>query len=448
MRTERRRTLLLATVAATAAALLSACGSSGTSAEGRTQITVGCMPPKSDEITHANFAEDIAAFEKANPDIDVVGKPTSTCQDPQTFEAKLAGGQMEDVFYAYFTDIKHVIDVGRAADITEQAEKAGALDGVKDTILPHLKGEDGRIYALPRTNYATGLVYNRSLFRKAGLDPDKPPTTWEQVRSYADKIAALGDGVVGYADYSAKNQGGWHFAMEVFAHGGQMVTQNGKQAAFDDTHGEQVLQVLHDMRWQDDSMGSKQLLTIPDVQQKMAAGKVGMYLGAPDNIIAIVDNYGGSYKTYGLGPMPGEGAALAGGDVYLFHPESTPEQIEAGVKWLMFQQLTPGKGQFDYERAHAKNQAVGIPQPDLLTGEKAAEVAKLRKKYGTVPAQNVSPFVEAMQSKELAFEPPQAQKIYSVLDGVMSTVLTKRDANIDQLLSDAADKVDGILGGP
>ena len=42
-------------------------------------------------------------------------------------------------------------------------------------------------------------------------------------------------------------------------------------------------------------------------------------------------------------------------------------------------------------------------------------------------------------------EPPDAQQIYSVLDSVMSAVLTNQNANIDQLLSDASTKVDSLL---
>ena len=45
----------------------------------------------------------------------------------------------------------------------------------------------------------------------------------------------------------------------------------------------------------------------------------------------------------------------------------------------------------------------------------------------------------------MKIEPPNAQQIYSVLDGAVSAVLTKKDADIDQLLKDASGKIDGIL---
>jgi multiple sugar transport system substrate-binding protein len=42
------------------------------------------------------------------------------------------------------------------------------------------------------------LLYNKSLFRKAGLDPNKPPTNWAQIKADALKIRALGNGIYGY----------------------------------------------------------------------------------------------------------------------------------------------------------------------------------------------------------------------------------------------------------
>ena len=46
-----------------------------------------------------------------------------------------------------------------------------------------VQGTDGKIYGLPDDVYGVGLHYNRTLFEQAGLDPDRPPTTWDEVRA-------------------------------------------------------------------------------------------------------------------------------------------------------------------------------------------------------------------------------------------------------------------------
>src|SRR6185369_6934939 len=97
--------------------------------------------------------------------------------------------------------------------------------------------EDGKIYGVPTKNYSMGLVYNKNLFQQAGLDVKKPPKTWAEVREAAKKIAALGNGVAGYSEYSAGNTGGWHFTAEMFSQGGNMVTADGKKADFNNDLG-------------------------------------------------------------------------------------------------------------------------------------------------------------------------------------------------------------------
>ncbi len=438
-----RRTLLALGVGALA---LTACGSDGDdAADGRTRITVNCMPPKSAKVDRQFFEEETAAFEKKNPDIDVVPHDAFPCQDPKTFDAKLAGGQMEDVFYTYFTDARHVVDIGQAADLTPYVEELKSYDTVQRQ-LRDIYTVDGKIYGIPRTGYSMGLIYNRELFEKAGLDPDAPPTTWDEVRTAARRIAALGDGVVGYADYSAQNQGGWHFTAELYSRGGDVVSADGKKATVDTPEGRAVLRTLHDMRWKDESMGSKQLLVINDAQQMMGSGKLGMYLAAPDNIPILVKEKGAEYKNIAIAPMPGGKATLVGGDGYMFSKKATPEQIRAGLKWLDHMFLTPGDGFLgDYARAKKQDAPVGLPEPRLFTGAADARDQQVKKANANVPVENYQAFLDGNQKLEMKIEPPHAQQLYSVLDGVVSAVLTKEDADVDQLLKDASGKIDGIL---
>ncbi|MEU0618644.1 sugar ABC transporter substrate-binding protein [Streptomyces albogriseolus] len=438
-----RRTLVALGVGALA---LTACGSDGDdAADGTTRITVNCMPPKSAKVDRQFFEEEIAAFEKKNPDIDVVPHDAFPCQDPKTFDAKLAGGQMEDVFYTYFTDARHVVDIGQAADLTPYVKELRSYGTVQQQ-LRDIYTVDGKIYGIPRTGYSMGLIYNRALFEKAGLDPDRPPATWDEVRTAAKKIAALGDGVVGYADYSAQNQGGWHFTAELYSQGGDVVSADGKKATVDTPEGRAVLRTLHDMRWKDESMGSKQLLVINDAQQMMGSGKLGMYLAAPDNIPILVKEKGAEYQDIAIAPMPGGKATLVGGDGYMLNKKATPEQIRAGLAWLDHMFLTPGDGFLgDYARAKQHDAPVGLPEPRLFTGAADARDQQVKQANANVPVENYQAFLDGNQKLEMKIEPPHAQQLYSVLDGVVSAVLTKEDADIDQLLKDASGKIDGIL---
>jgi multiple sugar transport system substrate-binding protein len=351
---------------------------------------------------------------------------------------------MEDLFYVYYTDVQHVVDVNAAADVSKYIDEAKGYSDIQQSI-KSVFDVNGKVYGVPRTNYSMGIIYNKALFKKAGLDPDKAPTTWDEVRADAKKISALGKGYVGYADYSAQNQGGWHFTAEMYANGGSMVSADGKKSTVDSAAGKQVLTNLKKMRWDDNSMGSKQLLTINDVQQMMGSGKLGMYLAAPDNIPIIVKQFKGSYDNLAIGAMPGGQGTLLGGDGYMFNKHDTPAQIKAGMKWLQYEYLTPAKGLNDYQRAAGEKAPVGLPEPNLWVGSTAATDNAAKKKYANVPTENYSQFTNGSAQLTGKLEPPQAQQQYSVLDSVMSAVLTNKNANINQLLSDAQNKINGIL---
>jgi multiple sugar transport system substrate-binding protein len=435
----------VALVLAASVTLLGACSGEEPAAEGVVTLVVNGMPAATDEVNHANFKEDVKTFEAKDPNIKIDAR--EGFMDPQTFSSKLAGGQLEDVFYVYFTDPQGLIARRQASDITSYLGEFPAIKDIKPELMKVFTGTDGKVYGLPSANYSLGLVYNRTLFTKAGLDPKNPPKTWADVREYAKKITALGDGIAGYGDYSKNNTGGWHFTAEVYSLGGDVAVKQGDtwKAAFNDAKGKQVLQQLKDMRWTDNTMGERQLLEYADLLQLMAAGKLGMYVGSADNIPNIVNQYGAKYDDFGLGAIPGGQGTLGGGDGYMFKAGLSPEKIKAGLTWLSFKTVNPDRIAADNEKAAAKNQPVGLPQPNIWIGESAKKREEATKKFANVPTENFGPFAEVTDSIPLKVEPPLAQQIYAALDTAMQKVLTDPNADINALLTEAEKQVNQIL---
>ncbi|MDQ1484391.1 MAG: hypothetical protein QOJ62_84 [Actinomycetota bacterium] len=415
---------------------------------GPTTITVNCEPPTTAASERKQWLDDVASFEKLHPNITIVSKDAAPCDDPNTFSAKLASGQLENVFYLYLTDTQQVIDSGQAANIQQYASTVPGLADIQTSVVNAFRkgnADGGDLYGLPKTNYTLGLVYNRALFTKAGLDPDSPPATWEAVQAAAKKIAALGGGNVGFAEYSAGNTGGWHFTAEMYSQGGQVVSADGKKADFNNPMGLAALNNLKTMRWTDNSMGTKQLLQYNDTIQMMASGKLGMTIGAPDYFKAMKSNFKADLTQYGMGPMPGGKGTLLGGDGYMFNKNDTPDQIKAGLLWLEYENLTPGTGQFNYERAAGLNNPVGLPEPDLFQGATATADAAAQAKFANIPTANFKAYIDATPNLKGNVEPPQAQAIYKTLDGIMSAILTNKSADPQKLLDQYSAQVDKIL---
>jgi ABC-type glycerol-3-phosphate transport system substrate-binding protein len=52
---------------------------------------------------------------------------------------------------------------------------------------------DGKLYFIPTTLQGHVVYYNKKLYKDAGLDPDKPPTTWAEVNKMCEAIKAKGE---------------------------------------------------------------------------------------------------------------------------------------------------------------------------------------------------------------------------------------------------------------
>jgi ABC-type glycerol-3-phosphate transport system substrate-binding protein len=157
---------------AAAACSSSASGSGGgNAAGGKVTISVNCAPPAAQQpIQHKEWVEDVAIFEKANPDITIKSVYNYPCETAATFTAMLRAGNEPDLFYSYFTDLPQILLAGQAADITPYVNSK-TVPTLNDIVPGSMKAVTAgkTIYGLPTSNYTQGIIYNRSLFQQAGL---------------------------------------------------------------------------------------------------------------------------------------------------------------------------------------------------------------------------------------------------------------------------------------
>ncbi|MGH7400212.1 MAG: sn-glycerol-3-phosphate ABC transporter substrate-binding protein UgpB [Candidatus Rokuibacteriota bacterium] len=71
----------------------------------------------------------------------------------------------------------------------------------KDFIAPVVGyySKDGNLYSMPFNSSTPIFYYNKDAFRKAGLDPNKPPQTWKQVEEYSKKLISSGTTKCGFS---------------------------------------------------------------------------------------------------------------------------------------------------------------------------------------------------------------------------------------------------------
>lgn len=442
-------------VAATIGALAGCSAGSGGSSDGKVELRVATFPPGADKAAYDAFAAQEKQFEKEHPNIDIIGVEYEW--EGPTFAVQLAGGSLPDVFTVPFTDSKTLVENGQLMDVTDAIQKLGYADKFNPIILDGVTGSDGRIFGFPRQAYAMGLHYNRDLFEQAGLDPDKPPTTWDEIRTDA-KIIAEKTGKAGYAQMAINNTGGWQLTAQTVARGGRTQTDNADGTAtstIDNDATKASLQFLHDLKWEDNSFGSKVDLDWGTINQEFAAGNIGMYTSGSDVYTALVRDFGMDPAIYGLTVVPVEGddpGTLGGGDIAVISPTVDDATKEAAVTWIdwyyMQKLLNKEAAVQDAKTLAESDQAVGTPVLPVLSRELYEESLTWIEPYINVPRDQMKPFTDAIWDQTPVGEPKKStQEIYALLDDVVQTVLTDQNADIGALLkqaqTDAQSKLDG-----
>jgi ABC-type glycerol-3-phosphate transport system substrate-binding protein len=409
-------------------------------------ISVASLIPGSTAAAIQQFNAQVAEFQKANPSIKV--KPVEYQWTGPTFAAKLAAGTLPTVFEVPFTDARTLGENGQLADITAEAKKLPYFSKYNPAVLAEGTTAKGKIIALPKGAYAQALHYNRKLFSQAGLDPNKPPTTWAQLRTYAKQIADK-TGKAGYAEMGkADNTAGWIFTTVVYSLGGRMEAGRGTsaKATLNNPQAVTALNMLKTMRWTDNSMGANFDYGWSDINQAFAAGNIGMYISGSDVFTNLVQASNIDPSLYGLGTIPvaknKTAGVLGGGTEVAVRPDANAAARAAAVKWIDFfyEQPLVNKPQ---AIANAKTlveskQPVGVPALPLFNKVQYDLANTWIKPYINVPVAQFKPFNTGIFKQRLVPEPAAStQSVYHSLDAAVEAVLTDKNANVQQLLDQA-----------
>lgn len=425
----------------------------GAPADEPVTISVTNLPPSTEASAREAFLARVEEFEAANPNITV--EPSEYEWAPDTFAAQLAGGTLPTAFLYPFTYGHELIERGQVADITAEVEQLPYAGDFNPSVLEVAQDESGAIYGVPVDAYGMGLHYNRAMFEEAGLDPDQPPTSWEEIREYADAIAEA-TGQAGYATMSQNNTGGWILTTLSYALGGRVQEGSGDEvtATLDNDGTRQALELLRQMRWEDDSMGDNFLYEWGTINQAFAAGQVGMYVGGSDVYNSLVTENSVDPATYGLTTLPlddgSDSGVLGGGSLVSIRPDASDTERAAAVKWIDFYymgKLTQEDAAVADAQALADTGApIGTPKLPIFDAELLAQSDAWVADLVNVPIEQMTTFKDSILDQPLVPEPPvRAQELYAELDTVVQAVLTEENADIDALLETANGNVTSLI---
>lgn len=221
----------------------------------------------------------VAGFERAHPDVDVTVRAP---QDPKDFTAsvqrQVVARRAPDVAQLPFSALRYAGDrlgVRPLDELVGRDEVRAALGGAKPyhPRAARLGDVDGHTLGMPFVFSTPVMFYNADLLRQAGLDPDAPPSTWEEVQAAGKRIAAR-TGRRGASLGCLDTGGDWCFQALARSAGGATLTADGDRLTFADAPAVDAFARLQRVA----DSGALTNLSAADGQDAFERGDLGMFV--------------------------------------------------------------------------------------------------------------------------------------------------------------------------
>ncbi len=239
-------------------------------------------------------------------------------------------------------------------DITDKlaADYPGLMDDYLETFQESARWE-GNTYGLWLWTDVRMLAYHKPMLEAAGLDPERPPRTWNELREYARQLNRPEDDVWGYAfpafstDHTADR---WYPLL--WMGGGQILTDDMTEAAFNSEAGIQALQFLVDLM-NEDEVSPKDLIGISeaDISRGFLAEryammiKVGEFWPDYEDMGYSVDEYKAQVRHAPL-PLPEGGQPATGSGGWLGAVTRDSEHPDLALEFITMVAETANMAEF------------------------------------------------------------------------------------------------------
>lgn len=363
----------------------------------------------------------IPAFEKAHPDIKVKAVDFPYDQLRQNLLTSLAGGGFPDVLRSDIIWVPEFANLGALA----QLDGLTGFGALKDKVFPGPLSTNlwnGHTYGLPLDTNTTALIYNKDLFKQAGIA--RPPKTFDEFVSDIKKLTVKKDGKTTRYGFAMSCTDPWCFMPFIWSNGGAITNADYTKAS----------------GYLDSAATVKAMETVAQLSQEgylkvIGPGDLGAYEGLGQGVYAMNQDgpwaYPSLHSSYpklelGFAPFPaGSGGSVTpvGGEDIVISSQSKHKD----AAWTFVQFMLNEEAQ----------------QAMYQTGQMS--VLKGSSSWPVVTESPIYPvYAQQLQHTRARTPVPSWPKIDSALTNAFEEVILKH-ADVQKTLSDAAKKIDSLL---
>jgi sn-glycerol 3-phosphate transport system substrate-binding protein len=210
---------------------------------------------------------------------------------------------------------------------------------------------EGKLQSMPFNVSTNLLFYDKNAFRDAGLDPERPPATLDEVRQYSEKLFRRDDAGNVVRSGIALDIGPWYLESMLVMHGDLYAdNENGREGrvtevVFNQEPGKEFFRWWRDMIRDNLAINTGRNPNGIDNLLAVGAGRVAMTISSSSalrSVISVLESAEQPTIELGVAALPGLEGSIAGppvGDSSLWimkgRPEAEQEAAWKLIKYLM-----------------------------------------------------------------------------------------------------------------
>jgi multiple sugar transport system substrate-binding protein len=339
---------------------LAACGSgSGGTSSGGLQIWEGYTGAEGKAFAHL-----LGEWNAAHPSEKVTSLYVDNDDSLPKLLTAVRGGSQPDIAYVYGSWAPNVAQIPQVVNLTKLVQQPGVnwtdfWVGERDVATVN-----GKVIGIPALVDNLAVVYNKTLFAQAGLQPPAPNWTWSQFMADAQKLTIPAKKQFGTAYVTPGSEDTvWHWEALLWEAGGQILNSANTKAAFDSPAGLKSLETLSTMAVTDKSMYLDP--TDSEYANLFNSGKIGMLVTGPWDLSGFPNVH------YGVQIMPsypgtdGGHQTISGPDNWVIFNNGSA-RVAAAEKFLLWLTATPQATYFSLQTGDLPIRASVEDSPGFL----------------------------------------------------------------------------------